>query len=252
MLDNINFRDVGGSLTTGGQRVRKGLLYRSGVWQKLKDADLQLVKSLGIQTIVDLRSLEEQERDPSNLPGRLKVSLPCNIDKMTRDRLKPLVFKRDADDQIIQVINSVYTEMVQIMVDPMVQIIRLILTPDRLPLLMHCRAGKDRTGVAVAMLQWFLGMDRDSIIKEYLRSNLFLMPKISKTHKRVRLLTLGLIPKANMQAAFEVREQYIQTTFRLVEEQFEGIEAYFRSGGITNEELSQLKMALLENPDDRL
>jgi len=248
----MNLRDIGGSLTTGGQRVRKGLLYRSGVWQKLKDADLQLVKSLSIQTIVDLRSLEEQERDPSNLPGRLKVSLPCNIDKMTRDRLKPLVFKRDADDQIIRIIDSVYADMVKLMVQPMTQIIRLILTPGSLPLLMHCRAGKDRTGVAVAMLQWFLGMERDSLISEYLKSNLFLLPKISKTHKRVRLLTLGLIPKANMQAAFEVREQYLLTTFTIVEEMFGGIEAYFRSGGITNEELCQLKMALLENPDERV
>ncbi|MFH0760248.1 MAG: tyrosine-protein phosphatase [Bacteroidota bacterium] len=250
MLDNINFRDIGGSLTAGGQRVRKGLLYRSGVWQKLKDADFQLVKSLSIQTIVDLRSLEEQERDPSNLPGLRKVSLPCNIDKMTRDRLKPLVFKRDADDQIIQIIDSVYADMVRLMVQPMAQIIRLILTPGSLPLLMHCRAGKDRTGVAVAMLQWFLGMEQNSILREYMKSNLFLLPKISKTHKRVRLLTLGLIPKANMQAAFEVRERYILTTFGIVEEKFGGIEAFFRSGGITNDELARLKMALLENPDE--
>jgi hypothetical protein len=101
------------------------------------------------------------------------------------------------------------------------------------------------------MLQWFLGMDKDSVVQEYLKSNLFLLPKISKTNKRIRLLTLGLLPKANMQAAFEVREQYLRTIIGLVEEKYGGIEAYFRSGGITTEELGQLSMTLLENPGER-
>jgi len=48
MLDRINFRDIGGSLTTGGQQVSKGLLYRSGVWQKLDSSDYRLVESLAI------------------------------------------------------------------------------------------------------------------------------------------------------------------------------------------------------------
>jgi protein-tyrosine phosphatase len=241
MLDNINFRDIGGSLTISGQRIRKGLLYRSGVWQKLNPSDYQLVESLSIQTIVDLRSLEEQERDPANFPGRQRVSVPCSIDKMTRDRLRPLFLKRDADEQIINIIDSVYADMVGMMVKPMAEIIRLILTPGYLPLLMHCRGGKDRTGFAVAALQWFLEMDRKEIIEEYLKSNLFLGPKISRLHKKVRLFTLGLMPKGNLQAAFEVREKYIQ---------YGGIEGYFRSGGIQPDELARLKMILVENPDE--
>jgi len=250
MLDRINFRDIGGSLTTGGQQVSKGLLYRSGVWQKLDSSDYRLVESLAIQTIVDLRSLDEQKRDPANLPGRQRVSIPCNIDNMTRERLRPLVFERNADDQIIRVIEGVYEDMVKMMVKPMAEIIRLVVTPGSLPLLMHCRGGKDRTGFAVASLQWFLGMDLDEIVEEYLKSNLFLLPKISKVHKRMRLLTLGLIPKANMQAAFEVREQYILTAFGRVKEQYGGIEGYFHSGGIEPDELIRLKTLLLQDPDE--
>lgn len=226
--------------------MRKGLLYRSGILQKLSPADRKHLESLNIQNVVDLRSMEEQEKKPADLPGKNKVSLPCAIDKITRDRLKPLIMKRDANHKIIDVIDSVYHDMVVIMLDPMVSLIRLIITPGALPVMIHCRAGKDRTGFAAALIQWYLGMDREEIIHEYLRSNAFMMPRIARIFKRARLLTIGLLPKGNLQAAFEVREKYMDTVMNRIEKEYGGIENYLLSGGLTPDELNQLKATLLE------
>ncbi len=246
MLSRINFRDFGGAKTADGRRIRKGILYRSGVWQKMNDADRAYIVSLNIQYIIDFRSTEEQERKPSNLPGRELLSMPCNIDRLTRDGLRPLWLKRDADDRIMDVIDGVYSEMVDMMVEPMRKMINLILSPGALPIIIHCHAGKDRTGFAAAMIQWFLGMDRDAIIAEYLKSNVFLMPKISKLMNRLHLFTAGLYPKSNLQAAFEVKEKYLLTAMKKVDEVYGGIDKYLMSSGVTQKQLAELRNLLLE------
>ncbi len=246
MLDRINFRDFGGGVTRNGKRIRTGLLFRSGVLQKLNRSDLKVLESLHIQHVVDFRSLEEQERAPVLLPGRVRVSMPCNIDRITRDRLKPLLLRRHADKQITDVINGTYEEMVDMMVEPMGRLILLMLTESSLPLIIHCRAGKDRTGFAAAMIQLFLGLDPDNIMREYLKSNDFMMPRISKLLRNLRLFTIGLFPKGNLQAAFHVRERYLLTAINKVEKDYGGINNYLMTTGITTDQLDKLKTLLLE------
>jgi protein-tyrosine phosphatase len=247
MLDRINFRDFGGEITPDGKRIRTGLLFRTGVWQRINESDRILIQSLNIQHVVDFRSLEEQERSPALLPGENKVSLPCNIDRSTRDRLKPLLFKRHADERIMEVIEGVYIDMVDMMVEPMAKLIRLIISPGGAPLIIHCRAGKDRTGFAAAMIQWYLGLDHETILEEYLRSNEFMNPRLSKLLKRLRIFTVGLFPKGNLQAAFEVKERYLSAAMAKVEKEYGGIEKYFLSAGITPAELDQLHLKLLDS-----
>jgi protein-tyrosine phosphatase len=227
--------------------MKKGMLYRSGVLQKLIANDHKVIGALHVQTVVDFRSLEEQAKNPGTLPGRNRVSLPCNIDQMTREKLRPLLLKRFADDRIVEAIDEVYLDMVDLMLEPMGRLVRLILEPDSLPLIIHCRAGKDRTGFAAAMIQWFMGVDKDLIMKDYLKSNDFITPKISRALRRFRLLTLGLVPKANLQAAFEVREQYLTTAMQKVETEYGGPEGYFMRGGVAQEELDKLTDRLIED-----
>jgi protein-tyrosine phosphatase len=246
MLKRINFRDFGGKITASGQKIRSGILYRSGVWQKMNDHDKAHIISLDIQYVVDFRSIEEQEKTPALLPGKARVSMPCNIDRITRDRLRPLLFKPHANEKIIDVIDGVYVEMVDMMAKPMGNLVSLMLTPGAFPIIIHCRAGKDRTGFAAAMIQLFLGLDQESIIEEYLRSNEFLMPKISRVLKQARLFTFGLFPKTNLQAAFEVKERYLLTAINRVNQHYGGVENYLLSGGTTSEQLGRLKTLLLE------
>jgi protein-tyrosine phosphatase len=246
VMTAINLRDFGGFGTIGGSRMKAGLLYRSGNLQKLSSANHVAIRELHLQTIIDFRSIEEQEKSPGTFPGSRKVSLPCNIDQITRSRLRPLLLRKYADAEIVEAIDSVYEEMVNLMVEPVGEMIRIILNPANCPILIHCRAGKDRTGFAAAVLQWAMGVDHETVMREYLLSNEFISPKISKALKRLRLFTLGLFPKGNLQAAFEVRAQYLETAFSVIRNKYGGLEGYLAAGGVHPEDLEALKQRLLE------
>ena len=241
----INLRDFGGFATTNGSRMKTGVLYRSGNLEKLSASNHTAISELHLQTIIDFRSITEQEKSPGTFPGSRKVSLPCNIDQITRDRLRPLLLRRYADDEIVQAIDSVYREMVDLMVHPVGDMIRIILNPTQCPVLIHCRAGKDRTGFAAAVIQWIMGVDHDTVMREYLLSNEFISPKISKALKRLRLFTLGLFPKGNLQAAFEVRAQYLNTAFSVIETKYGGLDGYLAAGGVNRDDLKELRTRLL-------
>jgi protein tyrosine/serine phosphatase len=82
-------------------------------------------------------------------------------------------------------------------------------------------------------------------MREYLKSNDFMSPKISKALKRLRLFTLGFFPKGNLQAAFEVRQQYLDTAFRVIQTKYGGIAGYLAAAGISPNDLEVLKTRLL-------
>ncbi len=246
VMTAINLRDFGGSYTLSGARMKTGILFRSGNLEKLSASNHVAISELKLQSIIDYRSLEDQEKSPGTFPGSRKVSLPCSIEKPTRDRLRPLLLRKSADDEIVTAINEVYILMVDLMVHPIGETIRIILNPDGCPILIHCRAGKDRTGFAAAVIQWTLGVDKDTIMREYLKSNDFMSPKISKALKRLRLFTLGLFPKGNLQAAFEVKELYLNTAFSVIETKYGGLEGYLAACGVTKDDVAALKARLLE------
>ncbi|MFA6481881.1 MAG: tyrosine-protein phosphatase [Bacteroidales bacterium] len=245
VMTAINLRDFGGFTTGSGSVMKTGLLYRSGNLQKLSAAHHIAIGELKLQTIIDFRSLEEQEKSPGTFPGSKKVSMPCNIDEITRRRLRPLLLRRSADDEIMDAIDSVYKEMVDLMVQPIGDMIRIIIGMGNCPILIHCRAGKDRTGFAAAVIQWAMGVDHDTVMQEYLKSNEFISPKISKAMKRLRLFTLGLFPKGNLQAAFEVKARYLNTAFFVIETKYGGLERYLAAGGVHRKDLDKLKSLLL-------
>jgi protein-tyrosine phosphatase len=245
VIPAINLRDFGGFRTLSGSTMKSGMLFRSGNLEKLRAGNRRLIAGLHLQTIVDFRSMTEQEKSPGTFPGSRKVSLPCNIDQLTRDRLRPLLLRRYADNEIVEAIDSVYKEMVDLMVEPIGELIRIILNPENCPVLIHCRAGKDRTGFAAAVIQWAMDVDPGIVMREYLKSNEFISPKISKALKRLRLFTLGLFPKGNLQAAFEVRAQYLETSRSVIENKYGGLEGYLSAGGIVRKDLETLKERLL-------
>jgi protein-tyrosine phosphatase len=135
--------------------------------------------------------------------------------------------------------------MVDLMLEPVGEMMRILLNPHNCPILIHCRAGKDRTGFAAAVLQSAMGVDYGIIMREYLKSNDFMSPKISKALKRLRLFTLGFFPKGNLQAAFEVRQQYLDTAFRVIQTKYGGIAGYLAAAGISPNDLEVLKTRLL-------
>ncbi len=160
LLDGAsNFRDLGGYETLDGRLVRTGMVFRSGALHAMTDADHERLRELGVQVAVDLRPPEEQAAEPTNAPFLRILHVPlmrgertgapdalANGDGYLRDRYCEILLDRASDIGTI---------------------LRSFAQEDGLPVIIHCAAGKDRTGVVSAVLLLALGVDESTVLDDY-------------------------------------------------------------------------------------
>ena len=159
-----NVRDLGGLPLRDGGRTRFGELLRSARLDELTESDVEfLTDKVGLRTVIDLRSSREVERDgptPLERAGvrteRLSV-LPLGQRPIPRD---------DEDPQLFN-----YRGYLTHRPDSMLAAVRLLTEPDAGPALVHCAAGKDRTGVFCALVSDAVGVTRDAVVEDYSMSN---------------------------------------------------------------------------------
>ncbi len=161
-----NFRDVGGKRTHDGRAVRMGLIYRSAALDGLDEAQYAHIRRLGIRLIVDFRS--GVERSPTGRPFSdpgIKVWRRADVttDGAPQHAVAPFLACAPGDKRPMQ---NVYRIMPTVQASAFAMLFRAIAAND-LPLLFHCAAGKDRTGVATALLLDLLGVPRDLIQDDY-------------------------------------------------------------------------------------
>lgn len=97
--------------------------------------------------------------------------------------------------------------MVDRVIPEVEELFRVLLREDTYPLLVNCRAGKDRTGFVCIVIQLALGVETEAIIRDYLKSNEFVLPKARRILKLLKILTLGWLPAGNIQLVFTVQEE---------------------------------------------
>ena len=190
-LENAaNARDLGGLVTRDGRTVRTGRLFRAGALDKLSDADVAVLAGLGLACVVDFRDGNEAARAPDRLPSPapVVVALPVLDDGRGADmfaliggvvqgRAHPSALHAMRDDAPGGGAAGAMTELYRRFVNGAVQreafghALRLAASADRLPLLFHCTAGKDRTGWLSAVILTALDVERDAVLADYLRSN---------------------------------------------------------------------------------
>jgi protein-tyrosine phosphatase len=158
----FNFRDLGG-YTAGDRVVRWGRLYRADGIHRIEGADLARVASLGIRTVVDLRTrgeLDEHGRFPVDGLGASYHHLPLLERVWDRELL-------DGERDAVEFLAGRYLDMLDHGADSIVKALTMISQTERLPLVFHCSAGKDRTGVLAAILLSVLGVSDADITDDY-------------------------------------------------------------------------------------
>lgn len=151
-----NFRDVGGYTGAGGKTVKWGKIFRSGALPMLSERDYALLSGLKIKSIVDLRSLEEREVAATELDDRTGALFLSNDYS-----LKPLMRNFGAQNG-----ENVYVGMEK-MLKPQYRAIFARLVANDGAVMYNCSAGQDRTGLASALVLSALGVDRETILKDY-------------------------------------------------------------------------------------
>lgn len=251
MQDNIeirsvlNFRDIGGAKLAGGKHIRRGIIYRSADPGRINREDIGKIEALNIRTIVDLRALSE-DKGKNKFPEDIeKISMPLDFEEATKERLLPYIRKRGSFKEIDSVVRSLYVEMLDASAPVFRQVVELLLSAERRPLLIHCRAGKDRTGIIIALIHLALAADRKSIIDDYIKSNDSLIPYFKKRLMFRKIITFGRFPSENVLRVLEVKQENIELIIDRVNNHYGGIESYFDPEGTGKADLKKLREILI-------
>jgi len=233
-----NFRDFGGYKTQNGTRLKRGLLYRSGDLSEATDADLDYISSsLGIKTICDLRSEHEQRMEPDRIPEAASFTffnIPMRpiIDYHARSlrRLFSLMFGRERRIDYIAESYKAYREYATNYLPQLKVLFQRISNPENLPVLIHCSAGKDRTGVVSGLIQLVLGVSVETVMEDYLKTNDNLSVYTEDVFQKISKLSYFGVPWKMFAPLFDARSDYLNAAFAQVKEEFGAIDEWFRHG----------------------
>lgn len=241
----LNVRDLGGITTATGQQVRFGIAYRSDDLADLSVVDLAELEERSVKTVVDFRNPEEAEARPSRLPrGAEVVSTPFPPgDKTAAEVMELLVGGELTTDIAHEILLDSYRHVTETGGPVMAELIRSII--NRPPVLFHCAGGKDRTGVAAAVILSILGVDRGQVIDDYMLTNDRLTDQSSTFQLRLAeypeesrhvLLALGLAKTA-----------FIERSLDIIDRDFGGIDNYaLNQLMLTQNEIDELRALLLD------
>jgi protein-tyrosine phosphatase len=160
----FNFRDLGGHETATGRRVRSGVLYRADTLHRLTATDLDVLRGLGLRTVVDLRTRTELERF-----GRAGLT----DDEVAHHHLPMIDEIRSPEDRAVEEAptreqrGELYLRMLEAGGPAVADALRVLAAPEALPAVFHCTAGKDRTGVLAALVLGQLGVPDEAIAEDY-------------------------------------------------------------------------------------
>lgn len=211
MTGGYNYRDMGGLRTKEGRYVKWGKVFRSDDMHNLTPADLSYLSSIPIVSVVDFRSGPEIQADPDKIPGSAKGHYIYSI---TPGDLRKLATSGKLPDkeQMIKAMEDINVLLVtdKDAVEQYRKFFGLLQDEEKIPLLFHCTAGKDRTGMATALFLASLGVDEEIIMEDYLSSNAYLGDKYGKLAAQYPALEpLLTVNKEYLQAGLDrIRQDY--------------------------------------------
>ena len=242
-----NFRDFGGYRTESGDRVKWGFLFRSGQLSSLTDTDMALLESLQLDLICDFRREEEQHSAPNRLPSarppRL-ASVPIvpgsnagffeEAQRNGGDRQAMFDFMVGINRDFALIQSPAYRKMFE-----------EILAIDDARFLVHCAAGKDRTGFAAAIILLALGVPEDVVMRDYLLSRQFFIPRDEIAYVREKY-GMDVAPDEMIMPVLEVHEDYLAMALNTISEEYPSFEAYLEQAlGVGEAELVELRSRYL-------
>ncbi|MBQ9536048.1 MAG: tyrosine-protein phosphatase [Clostridia bacterium] len=252
-----NTRDLGGMPTADGRRIRSGKLIRSGHLFASSEADRAALAALA-DAVVDFRTEKERREKPDpQLAGIAYHHLP-----ILNDLTEGVTREREADEKAISLLMrdagrakgymcGIYTGFVAnaFSVEGYARFVRLLLAERDRALLWHCTAGKDRAGFASVIVEELLGVDRDAIKEDYLRTNEHLMQEVAALREMLRRRTGQVSEEAELAMGymFGASEEYLDAAYSKADELYGGFEGFLEQGlRVTAEEKERLRHMYLE------
>ena len=229
----LNVRDLGGLTTVDGRRVRRGALVRSDQLCRLNDDGRDALLAHGVRTVIDLRTPAEVEKNP---------------DPIWHERGVDYVLVPQQDEQFWKSIDPARTraERDSLVLDQraehIVAMARVVANAAPGGVLIHCLAGKDRTGIAVALLLGLVGVSEADIAADYALSEAAL------ANERAAALAAAADEeaRARVMRGYDSRAETILATLAHLRVRHGGAVAYLTRAGLTDAEIERIRARLLD------
>lgn len=232
-----NFRDVGGLPTVDGRRLQHGRLFRSGHLAHATEADAAFLTGLGLHTIFDFRNASDirLEGPDVTLPGVRNVNIPltdpadgAEFWSMVRDGELEQLRTALGDGKGAARMTRTYRHIITTRTEDHSRVLHS-LAEDSVPALMHCAAGKDRAGLSVAVTLLAVGVERDAIEADYLKSN---DPSRRYKIRRSDNSAVGMSQEVLdlLSPLFGAHTEYLEAAFDTIEQTWGSTEAYLTEG----------------------
>ena len=235
----FNFRDIGGYLNQEGKRIKKGIYFRAGRQDRMSDKDLSQLSDLKITTQIDLRRPDEvleQGKGPLEAMGANYINIAV-IPEGGSDKLSRLV----GDTRIS---GKRYLGYLEFGPTTWLRLFGILANEENLPVVLHCTAGKDRTGVSTAFLLSILGVSREVIEADYLLTNLdterqadFIESTVGypEGYDRETMISVAGVPKDAMKVFLDG-----------LESKWGSAVEYLEKIGVTKEQMEAIRTNFLE------
>jgi protein-tyrosine phosphatase len=232
-----NFRDLGGYPTSDGRTVRWRQIFRSNHLGHLTDDDAAVLRELGVRSAFDFRGTEERTAAICGMPEISVHSLPVEPTVVAALRAIAAAGTPLSADHAVEVMRESYSGYVQNNT-PRYRTLFAHLLEDSAPLVIHCTAGKDRTGFACALILHTLGVSRDTIAEDYLLTNHFYRRDPNHSSD---------LPDEIKQVLGSVQESFLAAAFEAIDADYGDLETYLRDGlGLGKAERAHLEARYLQ------
>lgn len=253
-IDGVhNFRDFGGYETQNGARVKKGKLFRAGQFSNLTEAGLQTLNQIGPKLVVDLRRANERKDQASNF-GPLEPRQIIGVSAYDNGADLPphLTYLRDQEVSF----DATFSHMVETYARmPHLDEYKYLffetfkaIANQEVPLIIHCAAGKDRTGVLCALILSALEIDEKTILDDYLLTNQ--TPNLDRIIEGYAAKLSKLFNKKfdakDTYPMGAVYDEYLQTALATIAQSYGGTNQYLEHIGVDTPMLEQIRAILVE------
>jgi protein-tyrosine phosphatase len=233
-----NFRDIGGYPGKGGRAVRWRQIFRSNHLGHLTDADIDVLRGLGVKSAYDFRGTEERAAAICGIREIEVHSLPIEPTVVATLRARRDNGTRLSQDDALDVMRESYRGYVR-QNTPNFRALFAHLLEDRAPLVIHCTAGKDRTGFACALILHALGVPDHVISEDYLLTNRFYRRDPSASSD---------LPAEVSEVLGTVQSSFLAAAFDAIRAEYGDLESYFGDGlGLGTQERAGLAARYLES-----
>lgn len=255
-----NFRDIGGYEGKDHRKVAFKKLYRSDELSKLTDADVLKLEAMGLKTIIDYRGERERFQNENKaiqtatiyyLDPKADVAawassesgdkeMKFDLSDFTAAKAKKMMIDQNEQFVLADSSKKAYRAMFDLMLDE-----------KNLPIVQHCRGGKDRTGYGIALILLVLGVSREDVMQDYLLTNVYKKEKnerslnemLAKTHNEDLVLAMRYMKEANV--------DFIMKALDTIDEKFGGIDNYVRQElSLSEAEIQKLQDIYLERDEN--